>query len=336
MLTKYQRDNYEGAGFIFMTPQLEILLVNERKSGKWGMCKGHRERIDGGDPTATAIREAKEELGLRPEDYEIWGDQFVMDGSPKIYIFQRAMLNIDILDKFKINKLQTMYYKPCKLTEINDIKLIPAVDFMESIDHLNCNVYVKLYHAWMTGKFIHSNKKFNSPSMRSSMTDEEILTPPFKSSVPSTRTCSVISITSEQSNSDESKPRSRFYNSSLTGQPLGSSPIQTIAKNPIHSPIVIEHKESIFNPPPLDLGEANPIRDRAESRNSLYEGLSPRASPVPPPYPFGMDSYIRTGSPTRIGGGAGGPISPRTCASFILPGSPSILDTGVRIPTPHY
>ncbi len=336
MLTKYELDNYEGAGFIFMTPQLDILLVNEKKSGKWGMCKGHRERKDGGNPTTTAIREANEELGLLPEDYEIWGEPFILGGSPKIYIFQRAILNVDIIDKFKINKLKTMYYKPGKLTEIKDIKLISAVDFMESIDDLNCNVYVKLFHAWMTGKFVHSHKKFYSPSMRSSMTDEEILTPPFNSSTVSTansRTGSVISINSEHSNTDEIKPRMRFYNSSLIGQPLGSSPIQTMATNPIHSPIVITQKESSFIPPHLELGEAeraSPIRDRAESRNSLYEGLSPRASPVPP-YPFVID---RTGSPTR-GGGAGGPVSPRTCASFLLPGSPAILDSSIRIPTPH-
>ncbi len=336
MLTKYEINNYEGAGFIFMTPQLEILLVNEKRSGKWGMCKGHREQKDGGNPTMTAIREANEELGLLPEDYEIWGEPFVLSGSPKIYIFQRAMLKIDIVDKFKINKLKTMYYKPCKLTEIKDIKLIPSLDFMESIEDLNCNVYVKLYHAWMTGKFVHSNKKFNSPlsSMRSSMTDDEIRTPTLKSSAASTvysRTSSVISIGSEQSNTDEIRPRPRFYNSSL----IGGSPIQTMATNPIHSPIVITQKESPFVPPLLELGEAeraSPIRDRAESRNSLYEGLSPRASPVPP-YPFMID---RTGSPTRIGGGgAGGPVSPRTCASFILPGSPAILDSGVRVPTPQ-
>jgi hypothetical protein len=230
-----------------------------------------------------------------------------------------------------------------------DIKLISAVDFMESIDDLNCNVYVKLFHAWMTGKFVHSHKKFHSPSMRSSMTDEEISTPPFNSSTVSTansRTGSVISINSEHSNTDEIKPRARFYNSSLIGvSPIskadgqtrpatllwGGSPIQTIPKNPIHSPIIVQ-KESTFNLPPLDLGEperASPIRDRAESRNSLYEGLSPRSSPVPPPYPFGMEGY------QRIGGGAGGSISPRTCASFILPGSPAILDSSIRIPTPH-
>ena len=68
MLTNYERINYEGAGFIFMTPSLDLLFVKEKRSGKWGMCKGHREEKDDGNPTKTAMREAYEELGLTEDD----------------------------------------------------------------------------------------------------------------------------------------------------------------------------------------------------------------------------------------------------------------------------
>ena len=53
MLTDYELNNYEGAGFIFTTFDMKFLLVKEIKSGKWGFCKGHREKKDNNDPLKT-------------------------------------------------------------------------------------------------------------------------------------------------------------------------------------------------------------------------------------------------------------------------------------------
>ena len=64
-----------GSGFIFTTPDSNILLVQDRRSQKWGFCKGHVERSDA-DTLATAVREANEELGLLPTDYQIASDSF--------------------------------------------------------------------------------------------------------------------------------------------------------------------------------------------------------------------------------------------------------------------
>jgi 8-oxo-dGTP pyrophosphatase MutT (NUDIX family) len=65
-----------GAGFIFTTPESNILLVQDRGSQKWGFCKGHVEEYDA-DTLATAIREAREEIGVEPgADYQIASEKF--------------------------------------------------------------------------------------------------------------------------------------------------------------------------------------------------------------------------------------------------------------------
>lgn len=305
MLTNYERINYEGAGFIFLTPSLELLLVKEKRSGKWGMCKGHREKKDDGNPTNTAMREAFEELSLTADDYEIQGEPFVMYGSPKIYVFQYALLHVDITTRFNSTIMRSSHSMSNRFTEIQDIMLMSYMDFIQNIDHLNSNVYVKLFHAYVTGTFVHSHKK---PSY---YYKDEPVTPP-RSGV-----CIQPVAT---------KPRPVFYNSAIAG----GSPLQ-----PVISPIIVPQIttpeltvcEQSFALPPLNLGEistgrTSPVkglgscRDRAPSSNSLYEGsTSPRASPLPP-YPFGIEG----------GGGGSGRISPRTCVSFLLPGSPSLAD----------
>jgi hypothetical protein len=268
--------------------------VKEKRSGKWGMCKGHREKKDNCNPTKTAMREAYEELGLTEDDYEMQGEPFVMHGSPKIYVFQYATLHVDIMTQFNSAIMRTSHSKSSRFTEIQDIMLISYMDFIQNIEHINSNVYVKLFHAYVTGTFVHSHKK---SSYYKAASETPIM----------------------------AKPRPVFYNSAIPG----GSPLQ-----PAISPIMIsntpelEPSDKHLSLPLLNLDtisseHISPVkglgscRDRAPSSNSLYEGtISPRASPLPPPYPFNMDG----------GAGSAGRISPRTCVSFLLPGSPSLAD----------
>lgn len=140
MLTQYQTEHFEGAGFIFMTEDMDILLLKDVTSGKWGMCKGHREP-DEDHYLDTASREAKEELGLDADDYEITSNPFVFEGSPKIYIFHYAIL------KKPIEELVL------KFDEVSEIKFIAIDQLMEQDGNRDYNIYVRLMIANATGTY---------------------------------------------------------------------------------------------------------------------------------------------------------------------------------------
>lgn len=300
MLTKYELDNYEGAGFIFMTPDLKLLLVKEKRSGKWGMCKGHRERCDRGDPTMTAKREAFEELGIRDTDYTLERTPFVMDGSPKIYIFQYAILKVDIITVFTNTKYNTMDYAvPRKMREIEEIKLIPYSEWMQGLEHYNSNVYVRLFQAHVTG--VPYRNTFQWERERRFEEEPDIEAPTDLERLSQTKVVT---------------PRKAYYNS----QVAGGSPCAPIV-SPIEIPDAVLSEPSDFKLDTVDdvfneIGRTSPTktmyRDRSLSSNSLL-GEVDRASPFLP-YP------VSSG-----GGGAGSSprSSPRTCASFLLPQSPS-------------
>lgn len=65
-----QHMTYSGAGFILLTTDFRILVIQDAKTKKWGFPKGHREDVDASD-VDTAIRELQEETGLAPETYII-------------------------------------------------------------------------------------------------------------------------------------------------------------------------------------------------------------------------------------------------------------------------
>jgi 8-oxo-dGTP pyrophosphatase MutT (NUDIX family) len=81
----------KGAGFIFATQGGYILLVKCARSGKWGFCKGHEEPSDT-SLLDTARREAKEELGLAAEDYELASEPFTMRAWSYHVEFRYALL----------------------------------------------------------------------------------------------------------------------------------------------------------------------------------------------------------------------------------------------------
>ena len=140
MLTQYQIDNYEGAGFIFMTQDMDILLLKDTASGKWGMCKGHRDP-DEDHYLDTAAREAREELGLDSDDYYISSAPFVFKGSPKIYIFHYAMLKKPI-EELILQK-----------EEVSEIKLVPIDELMDQDGNRENNIYVRLMIANALGTY---------------------------------------------------------------------------------------------------------------------------------------------------------------------------------------
>ena len=88
-----QRSNeYVGAGFILLTRDLQVLLVKDANSDKWGFPKGHRESYDVSD-LATAQRELLEETGISPREYTVVPTPFrIMRGSSS-YIFRYAVMN---------------------------------------------------------------------------------------------------------------------------------------------------------------------------------------------------------------------------------------------------
>ncbi len=339
MLSAYELANYEGAGLILFTFDMKFLLVREIKSGKWGICKGHRERKDNNNPINTAKREAYEELGLLESDYELEGSPFVLPSSPKIYIFQYARLKIDITSQFaKKQSLSNPYNTPKKLMEITDIRLVPYDDLIQDLNNYENNVYLRLLQACLSGTFVPSHGRRGSieskkkafvkstfigfDDARSSGSDESLLrTPPLQK---------------------------KYYNSMIPG----GSPIYIGMKEPDRSPMLISKqfgydmpalKLEIGHETEVELPKFQPVRDRASSGTSLLEVL--RASPsidrctssptvAYPPISPSMINY--SGFPT--GGGAGGDrhasISPsldrmrsspsiRMCNSYILPHSPS-------------
>jgi len=58
------KDEFEGAGFIFIAPNNHILVL-EKPNGKHSFVGGHREGNE--TPKETAQRECKEEIGFIPE-----------------------------------------------------------------------------------------------------------------------------------------------------------------------------------------------------------------------------------------------------------------------------
>lgn len=61
--SQFAAKDYEGAGFLFITPEKKILML-QKPNKKWSLVGGHREK--GETPSQTAKRETKEEIGFVP------------------------------------------------------------------------------------------------------------------------------------------------------------------------------------------------------------------------------------------------------------------------------
>jgi 8-oxo-dGTP pyrophosphatase MutT (NUDIX family) len=60
----YMDSDYEGAGYVFITPNNKILML-QKTNKKWSFPGGHRE--PGEIPIKTAMRETQEEIGFMPK-----------------------------------------------------------------------------------------------------------------------------------------------------------------------------------------------------------------------------------------------------------------------------
>lgn len=62
--SEFSSNDYEGAGFLFITPDNKILML-QKPNKKWSLVGGHSEK--GETPLQTAKRETKEEIGFLPQ-----------------------------------------------------------------------------------------------------------------------------------------------------------------------------------------------------------------------------------------------------------------------------
>lgn len=62
--SQFAANDYEGAGFLFVTPDKKILML-QKPNKKWSLVGGHREK--GESPSQTARRETVEEIGFVPK-----------------------------------------------------------------------------------------------------------------------------------------------------------------------------------------------------------------------------------------------------------------------------
>ena len=118
---------YVGAGILLRNSKNQILLVCDKKSGRWGFPKGHPEQCDNKLPFNTAIRECLEETGL-----ELNVDYVIENPTPKrigkrIYFHGRSIK--EHLEKTKIDR-----------NEIRDIAWWSFEDFKGRDDVLNSDL----------------------------------------------------------------------------------------------------------------------------------------------------------------------------------------------------
>ena len=88
--SQFSTKDYEGAGFLFITPDNKILML-QKPNKKWSLVGGHSEK--GETPLETAKRETKEEIGFLPDgkivdfvhykrkDSDVWCFSFIMQVS---------------------------------------------------------------------------------------------------------------------------------------------------------------------------------------------------------------------------------------------------------------
>jgi 8-oxo-dGTP pyrophosphatase MutT (NUDIX family) len=117
--SQFATKDYEGAGFLFITPDKKILML-QKPNKKWSLVGGHREKKE--IPLETAKRETKEEIGFVPngliidfvrykkKETNTWCYSFIMRVSEK---FKPKLSNEHIgyewisfkkLDKYVISK----------------------------------------------------------------------------------------------------------------------------------------------------------------------------------------------------------------------------------------
>jgi len=115
----FMNDDFEGAGFVFFTPENKILML-QKHNKKWSLVGGHREK--GEIPLQTAQRESKEEIGFLPKgqivdfikykrtETNTWGFSFIMKVKETFRVSlsnehrDYKWINLHNLENFEISK----------------------------------------------------------------------------------------------------------------------------------------------------------------------------------------------------------------------------------------
>lgn len=126
--------NFRGAGLILLSPDYQVLLVQDRKTLKWGFPKGHREPEDTCE-VATAQREVHEEIGLEPSAYTLHPLSFRIIRGTSSYLFRYAFLN------------QAIWETPLQLQreEITGHLWVPLPLFYLNPDVVDGNKYLRTW-----------------------------------------------------------------------------------------------------------------------------------------------------------------------------------------------
>jgi 8-oxo-dGTP pyrophosphatase MutT (NUDIX family) len=126
---------YLGAGFILLSPDYTVLLVQDASTKKWGFPKGHKESYDV-DDISTAKREVQEETGIPPDAYTIHDPAFRITKGTSSYLFRYAVMRKGATTGSIQNQ-----------KEISGICWVPVVDLMQSPDMLDGNKYLRTWIA---------------------------------------------------------------------------------------------------------------------------------------------------------------------------------------------
>jgi 8-oxo-dGTP pyrophosphatase MutT (NUDIX family) len=139
--------SYVGAGFILLSSDLSsILLVHDARSSKWGFPKGHRENYDKTD-LDTAVRECREETGLKPDDYTVHNDVFKVSKGSQSYLFRYAVLK---------SEKHKSYVVAGPTYEISDICWVPIQQLLSAQNVLDGNKYLR---TWISDMKSECSKK---------------------------------------------------------------------------------------------------------------------------------------------------------------------------------
>ena len=108
---------YSGSGFILLTSDFKVLIVQDAKTKKWGFPKGHREESDTSD-LITAQRELEEETGIHPDSYKIHDQVFRITRGSSSYTFRYGFAKPNVS-----GRIQNRW-------EISAIRWVPLTEFL--------------------------------------------------------------------------------------------------------------------------------------------------------------------------------------------------------------
>ena len=116
---EYIKDDYIGAGIVFVTPDKKILLL-KKENGKWTFPGGHRESNE--EPWQTAQRECFEELGMNPDGEMVGKLKITKDEIQKpVYSFFKIVKEFTPTLSWEHKDFIWVDYKKVKSTNLTNV-----------------------------------------------------------------------------------------------------------------------------------------------------------------------------------------------------------------------